>query len=92
MEIAVATDKLIDIIPTTKPRPRPVEAVKDIVKDVIDSVKPIIVKPSKTDKEKITEILSVLETVRLNMADSAGQGFLFNAAAGIRLYLNNSNK
>lgn len=83
MEAAVATDKLIDIISTSKPRPRPVDS-----NTITEPAK--IAPKLLSDKEKITELLASLEEVRLNMKDSGGQGFLFNASASIRLFLEHS--
>ena len=87
MKTATAPDSLIEIIPTVKPRPKPLAAVDSGLK-VLTDVKPSQdVKPSLTDKEKITHILSSLEEIRLSMRETEGQGFLFNATASIRLYL-----
>ena len=41
----------------------------------------------QSDREKVEQILSSLENVRLTMKNSSGQGFLFSASASIRLFL-----
>jgi hypothetical protein len=86
MKTATAPDSLIEIIPTAKPQPKPL-AVVDSGHKVLTNVKPSQVVKSLTDKEKIAHILSALEEIRLSLRDTKGQGFLFNATASIRLYL-----
>lgn len=80
METAVASGKLIDSITETKPRPRPIDVVEATEVTQVET-------PKLTDKEKLELIVRSLEDVRLSMKDSEGQGFLFNATATIRLYL-----
>jgi len=42
----------------------------------------------QTDKDKLENILALLDEARLNLKDTSGQGFLFNAQHQIIAYLN----
>ena len=78
---SITKDELLDLVQTTptwseekslNPRPKPIE-------------KKIVIPLS--DKEKLQRIVESLEDVRLNLDDSSGNGWLFNAQAHITSYI-----
>jgi len=81
--IVTASASLVEILPIIEAKTKPIVVNHNGNGNgtALRGIKP------PTDKEKVTEILSALENVLLNLQDVNGQGFLFNATASIRLYL-----
>jgi hypothetical protein len=72
---SLTTVNLIDTISETKTSRPKAAAEKEIVKN------------KESDKDKIRRVLVDLESVRANLEDSKGQGYLFTASAILFNYL-----
>lgn len=55
-------------------------------------VAPELTERLKKEKEELLRIRDALDTARLNLYDSGGQGFLINASATITAYVRNTYK
>ena len=83
MDTVTTSASLIETMPALETRPKPVVLPTNGTSHkngtngtVFNEVKPL------TDKEKVSQILSSLENVRLSLVDSSSQGFLFRNPDG----------